>query len=78
LRLHPDAQNHYSLAACLISMGQYAEALSELNVALALKPQESLYRSRKQELLRLMKASSVATREISSVLGNSQTAASPK
>lgn len=68
LRLHPSAQNYYSLAACLMSLGQYSAALNELNMAMALNPKEDVYRSRKQELIRLMKASDSAAREISSVI----------
>jgi len=59
LRLQPSAHNHYYLSACLMSQGRYDAALAELEAAARLQPGEDLYRTRKQELIRLMKASSV-------------------
>jgi tetratricopeptide (TPR) repeat protein len=55
LRLEPSAENHYFLAACLMSMGRDGEALAELELASSLKPGQNLYRARKDELLKLMK-----------------------
>ena len=60
LRLQPTADNHYYLSACLMSLGRYDAALAELETAARLEPAEDLYRTRKQELLKLMKASNVA------------------
>jgi Flp pilus assembly protein TadD len=57
LRLQPTANNHYYLSACLMSQGRYDAALTELETAARLEPAENLYRTRKQELLKLMKAS---------------------
>jgi Tfp pilus assembly protein PilF len=57
LRLQPSAGNHYFLSSCLMSQGQYQSALAELETAAQLEPAEGLYRTRKQELLKLMKAS---------------------
>jgi tetratricopeptide (TPR) repeat protein len=54
LRLEPTASNHYSLAACLMTMNRNDEALSELEIASHLDPAQSLYRARKEELLKLM------------------------
>src|SRR6266851_4957553 len=59
LRLQPSAGNHYYLSACLMSLGRYDAALAELETAARLEPAEDLYRTRKQELLKLMKASNV-------------------
>ena len=56
LRLQPSADNHYSLAACLITMGDYDEALAELNTAAHLEPARDLYQQRREELMKLMKA----------------------
>jgi len=56
VRLEPTARNHYYLAACLMSMNRYDDALAELETAARLEPGQSLYRARKQELLKLMKA----------------------
>jgi tetratricopeptide (TPR) repeat protein len=56
VRLEPSAGNHYYLAACLIKMGNYDEALSELEIASRIDPGQSLYRARKDELLKLMKS----------------------
>ena len=58
LRLSPSADNHYSLAACLMSMDRYEEALSELELASRLDPGRTLYRARRDELLKLMKDTS--------------------
>jgi tetratricopeptide (TPR) repeat protein len=58
LRINASADNHYSLAACLMSMDRYQEALSELEVASRLDPERTLYRARREELLKLMKGSS--------------------
>jgi tetratricopeptide (TPR) repeat protein len=54
LRLEPSAQNHYSLAACLMAMNQYEEALGELEIASRMDPKENLYRARMQEAVRLI------------------------
>ena len=35
----PSADNHYSLAACLMSMDRYQEALSEIESAAKLDPE---------------------------------------
>ena len=55
LRVNATADNHYSLAACLMSMDRYQEALSELEVASRLDPERTLYRARREELLKLIK-----------------------
>jgi tetratricopeptide (TPR) repeat protein len=55
LRLNASADNHFSLAACLMSMDRNEEALSELEVASRLDPGRPLYRARREELLKLMK-----------------------
>jgi tetratricopeptide (TPR) repeat protein len=55
LRLDDSADNHYSLAACLMSLDRYQEALAELESASRLDPGRTLYRARREELLRLMK-----------------------
>jgi tetratricopeptide (TPR) repeat protein len=57
LRLEPSAQNHYSLAACLVARDQYEEALGELEIASRMDPQEGLYRARMQEVVRLIAGS---------------------
>src|SRR5271157_401102 len=57
LRLNASADNHYSLAACLMSLDRYDEALSELEIAARLDPERTLYRARREELLKLMKES---------------------
>lgn len=59
LRLSPSADNHYSLAACLMSMDRYDEALGELEIASKLDPEKSLYRARREELLKLMNGTNV-------------------
>src|SRR6202007_1324519 len=58
LRTNASADNHYSLAACLMSLDRYQEALSEIDVATKLDPSRSLYRARREELLKLMKDTS--------------------
>jgi len=60
LRLKASADNHYSLAACLMSLDRYEEALSELDMASRLDPDRTLYRARREELLKLMKATNSA------------------
>jgi tetratricopeptide (TPR) repeat protein len=55
LRVKPSADNHYSLAACLMTEDRYQEALSELETAARIDPERSLYRARREELLKLMK-----------------------
>ncbi len=54
VRLQPSGQNHYSLAACLMALNRYEEALGELEIASRLDPKESLYRSRMQEAARMI------------------------
>jgi len=54
LRLEPTASNHYSLAACLMAMNRNDEALGELETASRLDPGQTLYRARKEELIKLM------------------------
>ena len=56
LRLEPSAQNHYSLAACLMALNQYEEALGELEIASRMDPSQNLYRARMQEVVRLITA----------------------
>lgn len=55
LRLNASSDNHYSLAACLMTMDRYEEALSELDAAARLDPERTLYRARREELVKLMK-----------------------
>jgi tetratricopeptide (TPR) repeat protein len=55
LRVNPSADNHYSLAACLMTMDRYQEALAELETASRLDPERTLYRARREELIKLMK-----------------------
>jgi tetratricopeptide (TPR) repeat protein len=57
LRLEPSAQNHYSLAACLVALNQYEEALGELEIASRMDPSQNLYRARMQEVVRLITTS---------------------
>jgi tetratricopeptide (TPR) repeat protein len=57
LRFEPSAQNHYSLAACLMALNQYEEALGELEIASRMDPSQSLYRARMQEVVRLITTS---------------------
>jgi tetratricopeptide (TPR) repeat protein len=54
LRLEPNAKNHYSLAACLMALNRYEEALGELEIASRLDPKENLYRARMQEAARMI------------------------
>jgi tetratricopeptide (TPR) repeat protein len=54
LRLEPSAQNHFSLAACLMAASRNHEALAELEIASRLDPAQTLYRARAEELLKLM------------------------
>jgi tetratricopeptide (TPR) repeat protein len=54
LKLEPSAQNHYSLAACLMALNRYEEALGELEIASRLDPNENLYRNRMQEAARMI------------------------
>jgi len=56
LHLEPSAQNHYSLAACLMALNQYEEALGELEIASRMDPSQNLYRARMQEVVRLITA----------------------
>jgi tetratricopeptide (TPR) repeat protein len=58
LRLNGSADNHYSLAACLMSRDRYQEALAELETAARIDPNQTLYRARREELLKLMKENS--------------------
>jgi len=55
LRLNASPDNHYSLAACLMTLDRYEEALSELELAAQLDPERKLYRARRDELRKLMK-----------------------
>jgi tetratricopeptide (TPR) repeat protein len=55
VRLNASPDNHFSLAACLITMDRYEEALAELDAAARLDPERTLYRARREELLKLMK-----------------------
>jgi tetratricopeptide (TPR) repeat protein len=55
VRLNASPDNHFSLAACLMTMDRYEEALSELDAAARLDPERTLYRARRDELLKLMK-----------------------
>lgn len=57
LRLEPSAQNHYSLAACLMALNENEEALGELEIASRMDPGQTLYRARMQELVRLITSS---------------------
>ena len=54
LRVNASADNHYSLAACLISLDRYREALSEIDLAAKLDPERTLYRARREEVLKLL------------------------
>ena len=58
VRLEPSANNHYYLAATLMTEGRYNEALKELESSTRLAPTQTLYQTRKQELLQLMRTSS--------------------
>jgi tetratricopeptide (TPR) repeat protein len=55
LRLNQSAENHYSLAACLMTLDRYEEALTELDAAARLAPERTLYRARREELMKLIK-----------------------
>jgi tetratricopeptide (TPR) repeat protein len=55
LRANASADNHFSLAACLMSLDRYREALSEIDVATKLDPDRTLYRARREELMKLIK-----------------------
>jgi tetratricopeptide (TPR) repeat protein len=57
LRLDKSAQNHYSLAACLVALNRYEEALGELEIAARMDPSQDLYRARMQEVVKLITAS---------------------
>jgi tetratricopeptide (TPR) repeat protein len=57
LRRDQSAQNHYSLAACLMALSRYEEALGELEIASHLDPSQNLYRTRMQEVVRIISAS---------------------
>ena len=57
LRLQPSAENHYSLAACLVALNRYDEALGELEIASRMDPSQNLYRARMQEVVRLITSS---------------------
>jgi tetratricopeptide (TPR) repeat protein len=54
LRLEPSAENHFSLAACLMALNQYDEALGELEIASRMDPSQNLYRARMQEVVKLI------------------------
>lgn len=54
LKLEANAQNHYSLAACLMALNRFEEALGELEIASRLDPGEKLYRARMQEAARMI------------------------
>jgi len=54
LKLEPSAQNRYSLAACLMALNRYEEALGELEIASRLDPSENLYRARMREAARMI------------------------
>jgi tetratricopeptide (TPR) repeat protein len=55
LRVNASADNHFSLAACLMSLDRYQEALSEIDAATKLDPDRTLYRARREELMKLIK-----------------------
>jgi tetratricopeptide (TPR) repeat protein len=57
LRLEANAENHYALAACLVALNRYDEALGELETASRLDPSQNLYRARMQEVVRLITSS---------------------
>jgi protein O-GlcNAc transferase len=57
LQLEASAENHYALAACLLALNRYDEALGELEIACRLDPSQNLYRARIQEVVRLMTSS---------------------
>jgi tetratricopeptide (TPR) repeat protein len=57
LKLEPSAPNHYSLAACLMGLGRFGEALGELELASRMDPGQELYKKRMQEVARLISGS---------------------
>ena len=57
LQLEASAENHYSLAACLVALNRYDEALGELEIASRMDPSQNLYRARMQEVVRLITSS---------------------
>jgi tetratricopeptide (TPR) repeat protein len=57
LRLERSAKNHYALAACLMALDRYEEALGELEIASRMDPKENLYRARMQEAARMITTS---------------------
>jgi tetratricopeptide (TPR) repeat protein len=57
LQLEASAENHYSLAACLVALNRYDEALGELEIASRMDPAQDLYRARMQEIVRLITSS---------------------
>jgi len=57
LKLEPSAENHFSLAACLMALNQYEDALGELEIASRMDPSQNLYRARMQEVVRLITSS---------------------
>jgi superkiller protein 3 len=58
LRLNASPDNHYALAACLMTMDRYEEALSELETAARLDPERKLYQARRDELQKLIQTQS--------------------
>lgn len=57
LQLEASAENHYSLAACLVALNRYDEAMGELEIASRMDPGQDLYRARMQEVVRLITSS---------------------
>ena len=57
LHLEASAENHYSLAACLVALNRYDEALGELEIASRMDPGQDLYRARMREVVRLITSS---------------------
>ena len=57
LQLEASAENHYSLAACLMALNRYDEALGELEIASRMDPSQGMYRARMQEVVRLITSS---------------------
>jgi len=57
VQLEGSAENHYSLAACLVALNRYDEALGELEIASRMDPSQALYRARMQEVVRLITSS---------------------
>ena len=62
LRLNASPDNHYALAACLMTMDRYEEALTELEIAARLDPERKLYRARHDELMKLMQSKETNSR----------------